>query len=180
MSAARERKSLRGKVQGRPLDGRGFTLVEILIAGIILVVGLLAIATMFPTGHTNVTEAGKMTMAFTAARQILEDMRSVPFDNLLNFNGFDTRRPATLPANDPEREIARRWRYVLAGEGDGFTFTMVEKARWATLSTAGATFGGSGGISVVAQSATLRLVTITISIPGRSRSIALATLINRM
>jgi hypothetical protein len=155
-------------------------LVEILIGMVILSFGLMGIAGMVSTGHTNVTAGGNMTMALTGVRQILEDVRSLPFDNLGNLNGFNTDSPGTLPVNDPEREIARKWRYALAGEGGGWTFTAAEKARWTTLTTGGALFGGSGQISVVNQSATLRLITITVPVPGRPVTVQMATLVSRM
>ena len=44
----------------------GFSLLEVLVGGAVLSVALLAIAAMFPTGYTNITQAGKMTMALTA------------------------------------------------------------------------------------------------------------------
>src|SRR5207344_2233786 len=71
-------------------DDRGFTLIELLIGMTILTFGLLGIATMFPMGYFVVSDAGKMTMTLTGTRQILEDVRSVPFQNLGNLNGFDT------------------------------------------------------------------------------------------
>jgi|RhiMetdeSRZDD1v2_1073273.scaffolds.fasta_scaffold59309_4 Tfp pilus assembly protein PilV len=161
-------------------SARGFTLIEILIGMTILMVGLLAIAAMFPFAFVAVNESGKMTMTLTGQRQILEDIRSVPFTQLVNLNGFDTTNTGTLPAGAPEREIARRWRYALAGEGNGFTYTADEKSRWSTLSTAGGTFGGRGRITVTSPSATLRLVTITISIPPKWKDVQIATLISRM
>ena len=88
----------------------GMTLIELMVGMCILMFGLLAIAAMFPMGYLAIHEAGKMTMTLTATRQILEDVRSVPFAELANLNGFDTTNPATLPADQPEREIARRWR----------------------------------------------------------------------
>ncbi|MGH7313110.1 MAG: type IV pilus modification PilV family protein, partial [Candidatus Rokuibacteriota bacterium] len=113
-------------------DRRGFTLIEVLIAMAILTIALVAIAGMFPTGYRQVTDAGRMTLAVTAARQILEDVRSVPFDNLDNLNGFNSEDPATQPADDPERAAVRRWRYALAGDGDGFVFTANELDDWQT------------------------------------------------
>ena len=162
---------------------RGFSLIEAMIAMFILMIGLLGLAAMFPAGFVAVTGAGKMTMAVTGSRQILEDARSVPFTNLINMNGFDTNDASTLPAAQPERDIARRWRYALAGEGSGFTFTTTEKSQWRTLATTvgslNATLGARGRISVVAQSATLRLVTITINVPGRTTPVSVATLFSR-
>ncbi len=171
---------MKGRDKRRPREARGLTLIEILIGMTILSVGLLGIAGMFSTGYTDAAAGGKTTMAVTAARQILEDMRLIPFGNLANLNGFNTASVGTQPANDPERAIARKWRYALAGEGTGWNFTTAEKARWTVLSTGGAIFAGSGQISVVNQGANLRLVTVTVPIPGRGVNIQLATLISRL
>ena len=179
MRSARMRNSLRGRARGGPADAPGFTLIEAFIAMTILAVAILGIAAMATTGYGNLDDAGKMTMALTAARQMLEDLRSLPFDNLTNLDGFDTGTPATLPAGNPERDTARGWRYALAGSGNGFTFTAAEQARWSTLSMGTLPAGGRGQISVVAQSATRRLVTVTVSIPGRWGSLQLTTLIAR-
>ncbi len=164
----------------------GFTLLEVLMGATILAVALLAMAAMFPVGYTNITEAGKMTMAITGARQVFEEISALPFDNIINLDGFDTLDPATLlPLGEPERTIARRWRYALAGEGDGFTFTATEKGEWSTLSTGGGiTLNGRGRIGVgpdpLVPSPTLNQVTITITYPGRSTGVTLVTNISRL
>ncbi|MCZ6551661.1 MAG: prepilin-type N-terminal cleavage/methylation domain-containing protein [candidate division NC10 bacterium] len=159
----------------------GFTLLEVLVGATILAVALLAMSAMFPVGYTNITEAGKMTMAITGARQVFEEVSALPFDNIINLDGFDTLDPATLPLLEPERTIARRWRYALAGEGDGFTFTATEKGEWSTLSTGGGnTLNGSGLINVVTLSATLDQITVTITYPGRSPSVQLVTNVTRL
>lgn len=158
----------------------GFTLLEVLISAALLAVALLAVAAMFPTGYTSIADAGKMTMALTAARQILEDVGDLPFDRINNMNGFDTLNLATLPAGDPEQTIARRWRYALAGEGDGFTFTTTEKDEWSTLSTGNATLRARGQIGVAALSASLNQVTITITYPGQRPPVQLVTNISRL
>ena len=177
------------KPGNRLRGGNGFSLIEVLIAACVLAVALLAMAAMFPTGYTNITEAGKMTMALTAGRQILEDISALSFDNnfdkIANLNTFDTLNPGSLPAGEPERTIARRWRYALAGEGDGFTFTATEKAEWSTLSTGGGvSLNGRGRITVVGLSPTpplsLNQVTVTIQYPGRSRGVTLVTNMSRL
>jgi prepilin-type N-terminal cleavage/methylation domain-containing protein len=157
-------------------DSSGFTLVEVLVALTILTVGLVAIAGMFPTGYKQVVDAGRMTLVVTAARQILEDVRTVPFASLTNLNGFDSTNLATVPAADPEMEIARRWRYSLAGAGDGFTFTSAETTRWGPR----APFGGNATVQVASPGANLRQITVTVSLATLPQTVTLSTVIASM
>jgi prepilin-type N-terminal cleavage/methylation domain-containing protein len=168
----------------RGASGRsgGFSLIELLIGITILSIGLLAIASMFSTGYVDVAAGGKTTMAANAARQIIEEMRNLPFQSLANLHNFRTDRPDLLPASNPEREVARKWRYILSGNGTGWGFTAAEIQRWGATGTMGTEtvpFGGVGSISVVNQTATLQLVTINLTIPGRPAA-SIATLISRL
>ena len=160
----------------------GFSLLEVLVGGAVLSVALLAIAATFPTGYRNITQAGKMTMALTAGRQILEDISTLPFDNINSLNNFDTLNPGSLPPGEPERTIARRWRYALAAEGNGFIFTAAEKAQWSTLSTGqGVTLNARGLITVNGLSVTLIQVTVRIELtPGLATGVRLVTNITRL
>jgi prepilin-type N-terminal cleavage/methylation domain-containing protein len=178
MRPSSERHDPPTKDRGRPEGARGFTLIEIMIGLTILVVGILGVASMFGTGYTNLAEGGRMTLAVTAARQMLEDIRTIPFNNLPNLNGFDTNNPGTQPANNPEREIARKWRYALAGDGTGWGFTTAEKARWHNLGVGNAVFGAGGTIAVANLGATMREVTITVPVPGRGAIVRLVTRIS--
>jgi len=155
----------------------GFSYVELLIASSLLVISILALAGMFVTGYSNVNSAGTTTMGLSSARQLLEDVRRLPYDNLINLHGFDTDDPSTLPADGPELEVARRWRYTLAGEGVGWTFTTAEHTRWPTLVSLGEEQDASGSIEVVQQTATLTRITVTVSVPGKWRPIQISTLI---
>jgi prepilin-type N-terminal cleavage/methylation domain-containing protein len=170
----------RGKPAGRPGGGGGFTLIEILIGITILAVGLLGIAGMFSTAYVDISAGGKTTMAVTAARQIIEDMRLLPFDNLVNVNGVDTNTVASQPAAQPERDMARKWRYLVAGSGVGWNFTAAEMAQWSSLYTGGANFGGQATVAVTSPSPTLRQVTVSVPVPGRGVTVALSTLISRL
>jgi prepilin-type N-terminal cleavage/methylation domain-containing protein len=156
--------------------GRGFTLVEVLVASMILVVALLSLSAMFPVGYRQITDAGRMTMAVTGARHILEDIGDVPFANISNLNNFDTSNVGSLPANNPEQAIARRWRYMLAGPGDGFTFTGAETTAWGPSTS----FGGRAQVQVANTSATLRTVTVTVTVPGLAPNVTVSTVIVRM
>jgi len=158
---------------------RGFTLVELLVGMTFLMISLLAIAAMFPMAYVVTNEAGKTTMTLTAARQVLEDVRSLPFSDLSLLNGFDTSNALTLPAAGATRDIARRWRYALAGAGDGFTFTSTERERWGSLANSNNAFGARGRIAVTAQSTTMVRVTVTVTVPNRADR-TFATLISNL
>jgi Tfp pilus assembly protein PilV len=163
----------------RPLgDRRGFTLVEVLVAAMILIVALLTLASMFPVGYRQIADAGRMTMAVSGARHILEDVGDVPFANISNLNGADTASNAGVIAGlgGTEAAIARRWRYMLAGSGNGFTFTAAETTAWGTVQP----FGGRAVVTVANTSATLRQVTVTVTVPGLPGNVTLSTVIVRL
>jgi len=181
MKLSPERCDLARQDRGRRVGGRGFTLIEILIGMTVLTIGILGVTSMFGTGYINVGEGARMTMAVTAATQMLEDIRTIPFANLPNLNGFDTNASGTQPANNPERGIARKWRYALAGPGTGWNFTAAETAMWYNLGVGNALFGAEGTIAVVSQTATLQLVTVTVAThSGRGATVKLATLISSL
>jgi len=60
-------------------SGQGFTVVEVLIAAAVLLVGLLAVASMIPTGSTNVDQAGRMSSAVAVAQQSIEWVKNSAF-----------------------------------------------------------------------------------------------------
>ena len=169
----------------------GFSLIELLIGMSIMAVALLSIATMFSTGYTDVTTGGKTTMATAAARQMLEDMQSMQnltFGNIANLHNFDTDNSGTLALltpGTPEYVLARKWRYALAGPGTGWpVYSYAEQQMWSTLSASGVPLGVRGLVQVTSPTATLREVTVTVFLPGRTATdtvpIRLATLISRL
>ncbi len=157
---------------------RGFTLTEVLVASMILLIALLTLASMFPVGYRQISDAGRMTMAVTGGRQILEDVGTLPFANVINLNGVDTASNAGVIAalTGPEAALARRWRYMLAGSGNGFTFTSAETTAWGTVQPTQA----RAVVAVTATSATLNQVTVTVTIPGLPSSVVLSTMIVRL
>lgn len=161
----------------RTRTDRGFVSVEVLAAVTVVAIVLLSIATMFLTAYANVERSGRMTAGVALARQMIEDLRAVPFDDLEEFDGFVTDDPNSLPTDDPEREIARRWRYAVAGEAAGWSFSTLEKQRWSDFGDRGAPMVGS--IEVVTPAAGLRRVTVTLNVEGRDRPLRVATLISR-
>ena len=69
---------------------------------------------------------------------------------------------------------------ALAGPGVGWTFSDDEMARWPSLAHQGASQDATGTIDVASPSATLRRVTVSVSVPGRWRPIEISTLITEM
>lgn len=167
-------------------DDRGFTLVEIMVAMMILLVALLTLSTMFPMGYRQIADAGRLTVAVTGARHILEDIGDVPFNNISSLDGVDTSTNAGIIAGlgAPESAIARRWRYMLAGSGDGFAFSAAETTAWGTVQP----FGGSARVWVNDAtncpgpvSTTLRRACVTITVPSTPpTTVTLSTIIVRM
>lgn len=158
---------------------KGFTLVEALVAGVLLAFALLAMSGMFVTGYANVAVAGNTTTGLAAARHALEDVRALPFDSLVALDGFDTDDAGSLPADGPEREFARRWRYMMSGAGVGWSFSDEEIARWPQPADDLGAAGASGRIEVVLQSPTLARVRVLVAIPGSWRNVELFTLVTR-
>ena len=169
---------------------RGFSLIELLIGMSIMAVALLGIATMFSTGYSDVTAGGKTTMATTAARQLLEDIRTLPFDRIADLDTLNTNNAGTLlavdvtqdPGRTMVRNIARKWRYALAGNLTGWGGA--PDAAWSVLVASGTTFGARGQVAVASPTATLRVVTVTVFLRGRSAGeelpLTLATTISRL
>jgi prepilin-type N-terminal cleavage/methylation domain-containing protein len=157
-------------------DSRGFTLAEVIVASMVLLVALLVIATMFPMGHQQVVDAGRMTLAVTAARQILEDIGSLPFDDIDDLNNYSTANVASLPPNDPARAAARRWRYMVGGAGGGFAFTGAEMAEYGNVIP----IGGTATVQVTSPTGTQRIATVTVSVPGLTTNVQLSTVIARL
>ncbi len=178
---------------GTPSSPGGFSLIELLIGMSIMAFALLSIATMFSTGYTDVTYGGKTTMAAAAARQMLEDIQSlkdiqsVNFATLETLNGKGTAAVGSVPAAEPGRSLVRKWRYALAGDNDAaWGFTSVEKKGWSVLTASGVPLGATGQITVAnfGGNATLKVVTVRVSLPGRmpteTFSVQLSTLISRL
>lgn len=151
-------------------DVRGMTALEVLIAASMISVALLAIASMLPTSHANVDHAGRISKATALAQQMLESIKNDTYNQVVLYNGVDTRNPATYPVDD------------LASVPQFRGGTNVQ--RWANdIQEAGVTSvrlsGGSGTIAVTTPTAGLRLVTVQVfwTERGAQESVLLQTLI---
>jgi len=184
---------------------RGFTLVELMIGMTILAFGLLAVAGMFQTGFTDVSKGGKATMAATAARQTLENLRSIPFNSLVTLytNGVACNPPTpclppytfstassygTLQGNQQVKDVIRQLRYALNGDdGTGnWNFTAAEKNQWSTMLGPGGTATGGTATITIADATQgagrvlgLMDVTVRVTMPGTGLTVQFGTRINR-
>ena len=75
------------------LKSDGFSLIEILIALVILSISLLALAGLMATTTRNTSFGGHITEAATFAQDRLEELRVTPWANILT--GTDTRTGST-------------------------------------------------------------------------------------
>jgi hypothetical protein len=152
----------------------------------ILAVGVLGTLGMFHAGYNNVGEGGRTTMALAAARQMIEDVHTVPYAELTILNNFDTNTPPGPTTSVIGLAVARKWRYALAGEGGGWTFTTAEKQQWTKLMSgvgSGTTVAGKGQISVDnapgTVAGTVLRVTVTVRVPSNGRTTRLVAYISR-
>lgn len=79
---------------------KGFTLLEMLVAGAILTVGLLGIASMMISSMQGNNYARRVSIATNLAQQRIEEMKNIPFKNLFCGPGSDCPympTPTTTP-----------------------------------------------------------------------------------
>ncbi|WP_020587600.1 type IV pilus modification protein PilV [Desulfobacter curvatus] len=76
-------------------NDRGFTLIEVLIAMLVLAIGILALNTMQTSSIQGNTTANKLTTASTLAGNVYERLLNVSYDD-------STMDPATNPHSDTE------------------------------------------------------------------------------
>jgi prepilin-type N-terminal cleavage/methylation domain-containing protein len=115
----------------------------------------------------------------------------------------DVADPA-VKAKTMARNLARKWHYVLTGQATGWpAYTAAELATWFPLSATGVNFGGIGTVSVqyvritppaaatpnqasctsdiaLSTNPGLRCITVTVTAPGRQKSVQMITLISRL
>lgn len=75
----------------------GFTMVELLFAVGILVVAFLGVITVVMTGHTDISQSGRDTVASAAAQSLGENMRNQPSTDWTTLNGMTTGNPSACP-----------------------------------------------------------------------------------
>lgn len=83
--------------RSRPeLGPAGFTLIEVMVGMLILVIGLLAISTMVPTAFTNLSSSAFDTQALAFAQKRLDELRALSYgDSALSSGTHNDSAPAT-------------------------------------------------------------------------------------
>lgn len=103
------------------LNSKGFTLIEVLIALVILAVSLLALAALMTTTTKNNAFGGRLTEAATLAQDKLEELRAMRWESIPLKMSMDSPESRTgiqytrswianpLNANLKEVEITINW-----------------------------------------------------------------------
>ena len=97
----------------------GLTLLEVLLASVVLGVALLGIAGAFPAAFRTVTTGGQITKATSLAHEMMEAIRSDRSDFIPRYTGQDgqgvsTDAPTNFPADWP-RSCAFTWAEQFCG-----------------------------------------------------------------
>jgi Tfp pilus assembly protein PilV len=61
-------------------DRSGFTVAEILVTAAVILAGLLAVATLFPSAYATATRSGAQARALALAQQQIERLRTLGYD----------------------------------------------------------------------------------------------------
>ena len=78
----------------------GFTLLEVLVAGAILTIGLLGIAAMMTSAMRANSNSRRMTTATNLAQQRIEEMKNIPFENLFKTSATNSNNSSNVaPVN---------------------------------------------------------------------------------
>lgn len=99
-------------------DNTGFTLVELLLAILMLSVGIMGVARVFVVADKHAAYAREETTASYLAQELREKIMCQEFNNIYSvFNGIDTDIPNTVPA--PASEWAQHLHSRLGATGRG-------------------------------------------------------------
>ena len=82
-----ERFRSRSPIRGYASSSGGFTLIETLVAGLVLVVGLIAIAQFFASAASRITESDVRSLLMQVANREIEDIRALPYEDVGTTDG---------------------------------------------------------------------------------------------
>ena len=86
----------------RTLGIRGFTLLEVLLGSAVLVLGLLGVMMMFPVASINMSSSGGVHRGTALAQQRIEQLRNLPFTNLVALANTQATNPQDTPADEEQ------------------------------------------------------------------------------
>jgi type IV pilus assembly protein PilV len=81
------------------IDQKGFTLLEMLVAGTILTIGLLGVAAMMLTSINGNGQSRRMTIATNLTQQLAENIKALQFDDLFKPGASSDISANTAPNN---------------------------------------------------------------------------------
>jgi len=87
--------------QTTPGTQAGFTLIETLIAIVVLIFGIIGVSNLFLVATTSNTNASFSTAATTQATEVMERLKAIPFDQLAASPGGDLDDTSTPCEDDP-------------------------------------------------------------------------------
>ena len=113
------------KALARSAGGAGFSLVEVVIAGAIAVVGILGLMSLFPVSSGNLVASASTTAAVGLGAQRIETMGNLPFASLilLPSPGNDTQTLGGITYN-------RTWTVTVNGAAPNRTATITTTITW--------------------------------------------------
>lgn len=101
-------------------DERGFTLVEVLIAALVLLVAVVATMGLFDAANKATAATRQREAANSLERELVEGARSVPFDTLVGTTALNARLQAMPGLED---DTAGGGAYTINRRGTSFTVT---------------------------------------------------------
>jgi len=120
----------------------GFTLVETLIAMVVLTFGLIAITNLFVVAASSNSVANHGTAAAAEAAEVMERLKAIPFNNLSAGGDLDTDQG---PLSNCDAEVNT----CVTGTNYNSSRTIPGvgriKVRWMTIDVAGPCGGCAGG-----------------------------------
>src|SRR3954465_804015 len=84
-------------------DDSGFTILEVMVAAVVLLVGLLGTFTVIDTAHSTITTTKAREQATSLQRELIEAVRTIPYDQLTpnGVGGLLRNQPAPGAAPRP-------------------------------------------------------------------------------
>jgi prepilin-type N-terminal cleavage/methylation domain-containing protein len=90
------------------VNERGVSLLEVLVALLLLGLSLLAVVPMFLTATRSTASAGEISTLSAVAGQRMEWLRQIPFDSLTAGGSLTTNQSGFFDTSDPGFVV--RWR----------------------------------------------------------------------